>query len=295
MMRIKNWDKLQHFNPHHKGRSKPPWIKLYRDILDDHEWHALDGEAAKLLIMIWLMASETQGQLTNDKKKLAFRFRVSEAFINKHLPSLDHWVYQDDINVISSGDQDDILVASPGYQVDLQDKDKEKDKEKEKRGVETPPTPPPIVKKVNYAKNVKMLEKEHAALVEKHGKEAVEWMIQKLDDHIEAKGVSYKSHAAAIRSWVVDSYAEHLKRTSGGRESFSGTAPYPSLKKTKAFTTCSVCGWTGKSDVAGFCPDHQPGALGAVEAPRKIGTDEELKNVMEMIKNSLPPEPQETA
>ena len=29
-MRIKNWNRFQHF----KDR-KPPWIKLYRDILDD--------------------------------------------------------------------------------------------------------------------------------------------------------------------------------------------------------------------------------------------------------------------
>ena len=129
-MQIKNWDKLQHFNPFTKGRSKPPWIKLYRDILDDHEWHALDGDAAKLLIMIWLLASETQGKVPNDTKKLAFRFRVSEAFVIKHLPALDHWVYQDDITMISTEYHDDAKVVSAGYQVDSQDKDKDKDKEK---------------------------------------------------------------------------------------------------------------------------------------------------------------------
>ena len=36
--RIKGWVKFQHF----KDR-RPPWIKLYRDILEDPDWHDLDG------------------------------------------------------------------------------------------------------------------------------------------------------------------------------------------------------------------------------------------------------------
>ncbi len=39
--RIKGWVKFQHF----KDR-RPPWIKLYRDILEDPDWHDLDGDTA---------------------------------------------------------------------------------------------------------------------------------------------------------------------------------------------------------------------------------------------------------
>ena len=51
-MKIKNWSQFQHF----KDR-RPPWIKLYRDILDDIEWHELDAKSAKVLVMLWLIAS----------------------------------------------------------------------------------------------------------------------------------------------------------------------------------------------------------------------------------------------
>ena len=56
--RVKGWKKFQHF----KDR-KPPWIKLYRDLLDELEWHELDPPAAKALVAIWLIASENEGFL----------------------------------------------------------------------------------------------------------------------------------------------------------------------------------------------------------------------------------------
>jgi hypothetical protein len=103
-MRIKNWSKHQHF----KDRS-PPWIKLYRDILDDPDWHDLDGETAKVLVSLWLIASEDEthnGQLP-DLRRLAFRLRIKESQLNQALTKLSHWLIQDDISVISGRYQDD--------------------------------------------------------------------------------------------------------------------------------------------------------------------------------------------
>jgi len=99
-IRIKNWSKHQHF----KDRT-PPWIKLYREILDDPDWHDLDGDDAKLLIGLWLIASEDethQGTLP-DLRKLAFRLRMKESQLNQQLTKLSHWLIRDDINVISDG------------------------------------------------------------------------------------------------------------------------------------------------------------------------------------------------
>jgi hypothetical protein len=101
--RIKDWNKFQHF----KDR-KPPWVKLYRDILDDMEWHELDPQAAKALVMFWLIASETDGCLP-DTKKLAFRLRTTENDVKKVISQLSHWLEQVDIGVISSRYQDDPL------------------------------------------------------------------------------------------------------------------------------------------------------------------------------------------
>lgn len=103
MTAIKNWAKFQHF----KDR-KPPWVKLYRDLLDDREWHRLDAKAAKALVMFWLIASESDGVLP-DVETLAFRLRTTEQDINSVLSKLSHWLDQADITAISNPGQDDPL------------------------------------------------------------------------------------------------------------------------------------------------------------------------------------------
>ena len=102
-IKVKDWNKFQHF----KDR-KPPWIKLYRDLLDDLEWHELDPVAAKALVAIWLIASENDGELP-EMKKLAFRLRVSEKQAISIVSQLNHWLIQDDINLISDCYQSDSL------------------------------------------------------------------------------------------------------------------------------------------------------------------------------------------
>ena len=100
-MRIKGWGQFQHF----KDR-RPPWIKLYRDILDDVEWHELDPKAAKMLVMLWLIASENDGELP-DVKILSFRLRISASEVKSLISKLSHWLISDDIAPISSRYRDD--------------------------------------------------------------------------------------------------------------------------------------------------------------------------------------------
>jgi hypothetical protein len=103
-MRIKNWREFQHF----KDRT-PPWIKLYRNLLDDPYWHELDGDSAKALTMLWLLASEDkkhEGYLP-DIKTISFRLRISETKAKQIISKLSHWIITDDINVISKRYQDD--------------------------------------------------------------------------------------------------------------------------------------------------------------------------------------------
>ena len=121
-MRIKHWNKFQHF----KDR-KPPWVKLYRDLLDDLDWHELDAQASKVLVMLWLIASEDEGHIPSTKT-LAFRLRMTEKQTNDCLNKLSHWLEQDDIKMISERYQDDSLETEI-------ETEKEKEKEKEaKRG-----------------------------------------------------------------------------------------------------------------------------------------------------------------
>ena len=108
-MQIKNWHKFQHF----KNR-RPPWIKLYRDLLDDPEWHDINPISAKYLVMLWLIASEDHGNLPS-VKKLAFRLRCSEKQTESILSTLGHWL--------------DIAVISPGYRDDTPEGEGERETE----------------------------------------------------------------------------------------------------------------------------------------------------------------------
>lgn len=87
-MRIKNWEEFQHY----KDRD-PKWIKLYKKLLDDHEWHKLDPQSSKILVMLWLLASEENGNLPSIAE-MAFRLRLSEKLIESTVTKLSHWLEQ---------------------------------------------------------------------------------------------------------------------------------------------------------------------------------------------------------
>lgn len=122
--RIKGWVKFQHF----KDR-RPPWIKLYRDILEDPDWHDLDGDTAKILVALWLLASEDEEQEGKlpDARRLAFRLRIPETKVNQALTKLSHWLERDDIGVISSG-----------YQSDAPEKRRDREEKETKKEIEAP-------------------------------------------------------------------------------------------------------------------------------------------------------------
>ncbi len=67
---IQDWEKLQHY----KNRN-PPWIRIYRDLVDQKEWRQLSDGAAKLLIELYLMASESHpgGSVTYDLPGICWR------------------------------------------------------------------------------------------------------------------------------------------------------------------------------------------------------------------------------
>jgi len=141
-IRIKGWKRFQHF----KDR-RPIWIKLYRDILDDLEWHELDPVAAKHLVMFWLVASEDGGQLPS-VKELAFRLRSTEKQVESTISKLSHYLEQDDITPISERYQDD----------PLEKRREETEKRREEESIVTRPkgngrfTPPSLEEVSEYCK-----------------------------------------------------------------------------------------------------------------------------------------------
>jgi len=69
-LHIRGWKKFQHY----KDRC-PPWIKLHRTLLDNMDWNSLSDFAARLIVELWLLASESDGIIEMDCRTLAWRLR----------------------------------------------------------------------------------------------------------------------------------------------------------------------------------------------------------------------------
>jgi hypothetical protein len=65
---IKNFENFQHY----KTRN-PPWIKLYRSILNDYEMRRLSVQSRLLYISLLIIASETENRIPVDYKFLSER------------------------------------------------------------------------------------------------------------------------------------------------------------------------------------------------------------------------------
>ena len=60
-LHVKNWARFQHYKNRH-----PTWIKLYRDLLQDHSFRRLPDVVKSQLMLIWLLASSQHGLVPND-------------------------------------------------------------------------------------------------------------------------------------------------------------------------------------------------------------------------------------
>jgi hypothetical protein len=91
-MRIKNWDKFQHF----KHKSDMKWFKCYgRDLLNDPDFMKMDDVKQATLFKLWCLASEGNGVI-GMIPDIAFRLRKPIAFVEKMLIELDTWIIKHD-------------------------------------------------------------------------------------------------------------------------------------------------------------------------------------------------------
>jgi len=82
-LRVKNWAEFQHY----KDRN-PPWIKLHRTLLDDYEFACLQDASKLHLMLLWLLASQSEGRIPNDPKFLQGKLGLKSAPDLK--PLIDH-------------------------------------------------------------------------------------------------------------------------------------------------------------------------------------------------------------
>ena len=73
VLQVKNWSRFQHYK-----HRRPPWIRLYRDLLDDCDFHSLPLASRALAPMLWLLASDTvQGFIDYLPQQISFKLRMS--------------------------------------------------------------------------------------------------------------------------------------------------------------------------------------------------------------------------
>ena len=97
-MQIKNWSKFQHF----KDR-RPPWIKLHREMLDQRDINQISDCAFRVLVGLWLIASEDEAKEGNlpPIEDIEFKLRIEKAKLIKAINELDSFLIHDDITAIS--------------------------------------------------------------------------------------------------------------------------------------------------------------------------------------------------
>jgi len=118
-LRIRNWDKFQHYKPmHSKYKKQMTWLKLYGgDILNDIDWFELSDTNKAIYIELLCLASQNHGNLP-DIKTIAFRLRRSKDQLQKALDDLVHWI------------EDGIYSV---YTMPIPEEEKEEEKEKSKQ------------------------------------------------------------------------------------------------------------------------------------------------------------------
>lgn len=185
---VKNWGRFQHF----KDR-RPPWVKLYRELLDDPEWSALSPAASKVLVMCWLLASESDCGNLPTVAVMAFRFRMKESVLSECLRGLTHFLIRTDITMISPRYQDDLLET-----------------ETYPRETEAEADAQPAV--MTPCKHHKRAIADTDKPTDKHRTLAGQWGLDvgyewgKFKNYCQANDKHYANYEAAFRNWLANSF-----------------------------------------------------------------------------------------
>ena len=84
MLKIKNWEKFNLYNPKNpRYQKKMTWFKFYgTDYINNIEIHKLSFEQKAILVELWCLGSESDGVLP-ENFEIAFRLHYSIEFIEK--------------------------------------------------------------------------------------------------------------------------------------------------------------------------------------------------------------------
>jgi hypothetical protein len=126
----KNWTSFQHY----KNR-RPPWIKLYRGLIDDMHFQRLPVASRALAPCLWLLASDYQdGVIEMSVEEIAFRLRFDVKEINQGLkPLIDNGFFI----VLDECNHDASNVLASRLQHAIPERETERETEKEREVIKT--------------------------------------------------------------------------------------------------------------------------------------------------------------
>jgi len=119
ILRIRNWDKFQHYKPmHSKYKKQMTWLKLYGgDILNDIDWFELSDTNKAIYIELLCLASQNHGNIP-ELKTISFRLRRPIDQLQRALEELAHFI------------EDGIYSV---YTMPILEEEKEEEKEQEEK------------------------------------------------------------------------------------------------------------------------------------------------------------------
>ncbi len=199
-IRIRNWDRYQHYS-----RRDPPWIKLYHKLLDDYDYGCLQDASKLLLMTLYMLASRTGNNIPADPEWIKSKGMLKGKVDIKPLIKCNYIEYvadckQDASNMIAQCKQDASNMIAQCKQDATPETETETETEKKKK--------PPPLPKTKYLDSVFLTEPEYKKLQEALGQKSLDVGIEKLDYSITVKGGKYRDHYKTLLNWHKRGYLE---------------------------------------------------------------------------------------
>jgi len=125
-LRIKNWEKFQHYQTGRNAQATPPWIKVHTKMIDDFDFMSMSAERRGQLILLWILASKDGGLIPNDARYLRKRLQCN---VDLSFFLENGWVESYD---------DPRIILGSSYE---SPRPEEEEEEEEKKKKKTPLTP----------------------------------------------------------------------------------------------------------------------------------------------------------
>jgi len=193
-LKIKNWEKFQHYK-----KRRPPWVKLYHELLDDYEYGCLQDDSKLLLISLFLLAGTTDNKIPNDPKWIQNKAMLSTEVVIQPLV---------DTGFISINSVDDIKLISSCKQSACLETETETELETYKKEAEIDGKSSSLFKfrdKVKIPGNIFLTDTMRGYAKKQNCQENahVEYLFEKFKNYYRQKGLKNKDWNLTFYDWVL--------------------------------------------------------------------------------------------